>query len=87
MSYNAVELEAFKADMGSEIRMKELGRTTYYLGIHFQHEPERKTVHLHQELYIQQLLGKFGLHETKVACSPLEENHSLIVESPLGEGE
>lgn len=81
------ELREFKEAMRSEFRMKELGRTTYYLGIHFEHHPEARTIHMHQQLYITQLLEKFQLQDSKVARTPLEENHTLIKEEEWGLGE
>jgi hypothetical protein len=81
------ELREFQEDMGAEFKMKDLGKTTYYLGIHFQHQPNQRTVHLHQELYIRQLVEKFGLQDSKVASTPMEEGHTLATEQPWAEGE
>jgi len=81
-----VQLAEFKAAMHREFRMKELGETTYYLGIHFIHHPQTRTIHLHQERYILQLLKTFNMEDCKPVRTPMEENHSLTEVEALKPG-
>lgn len=74
------EMEEFQKAMSSEFKMKDLGETSYYLGIHFEHHKNSKTIHLHQNLYIQHLLDRYNLLHAKKAPTPLEEGHTLTLE-------
>ena len=84
---NEGEFREFQEAMCQEFKMKDLGETKYYLGIHFEHHRDNKTVHMHQSLYIHQLLEKYKLQEGKVAPTPLEEGHTLTREEPWKPGE
>lgn len=87
VSNSEQEIDAFQEAMESEFRMKDLGETTYYLGVHFDHDKDNRTVHLHQNLYIQHTLDRFQMQGAKTAATPLEEGHTLTLEEPWKPGE
>nr|AAM74357.1 Putative retroelement [Oryza sativa Japonica Group] len=62
----------------TEFEMKELGKTTYCLGLQLEHTPEG--VLLHQYAYIQKILEKFNMKDSYPTRTPMVVR-SLAVES------
>jgi len=55
----------------SRFKARELGRPTYFLGLHLVHNDEEGTLHVHQEQYVKTLLGRFGMTEAKPVRLPI----------------
>lgn len=55
---------------------RDLGEITHFLGINIERGPE--SIRMNQKTYIQELLGRYGLHECRPAYIPLELGNSKL---------
>ena len=65
----------FEAEMGKQFTIGDFGHLVWFLGIAFKAEQDDLT--LSHKLYISNLLTKFGMHNCKIASTPLPENCAL----------
>ena len=57
--------------------MKDMGELQKYVGVCIVQDKERKQVYLHQELYIEKILKKFGQTQAKSVSAPADLNVGL----------
>ena len=69
----------FKENIGRAFQMTDAGRASWYLGMQLQWMPEG--LHIHQNGFIQQALGRYGLLGSNSASIPLDPNRKLIKET------
>jgi hypothetical protein len=72
-SYHATdraEWGALKALLVERFKTKDLGASTWILGMRIQRDRKLRTITLDQELYITKALERYGLQECKVAPTP-----------------
>ncbi|CAI7747167.1 unnamed protein product [Closterium sp. NIES-54] len=67
-----------KAKLASDFSMRDLGAVSYYLGIHIDRDGAHTTLHLHQHKYLEDVVVRFEMSESKPAPTPMEvEFHPL----------
>ena len=69
----------FKSDITKAFKMTDAGRASWYLGMQLNWLPDG--LHIHQNGFIQQALGKYGLLGSKPATIPLDPNRKLLKET------
>jgi len=74
---NKEKLADFKKNMASKFAMKDLGQLETYLGLQITRDRKKRTVHLSQKKYIENMLVKFQLEDAHPASTPLERGHTL----------
>lgn len=69
----------FKQTMARAFKMTDAGRASWYLGMQLKWLPDG--LHIHQDGFIQQALGRYGLLGSKPANIPLDPLKKLVVET------
>ncbi|KAH9648425.1 retrovirus-related pol polyprotein from transposon TNT 1-94-like protein [Citrus sinensis] len=64
------ELEYLKDELSSEFEMKDLGPATKILGMHIIRDRISKTLFLFQTGYVEKILSRFGMKESKPVLTP-----------------
>ncbi|WVZ75915.1 hypothetical protein U9M48_023933 [Paspalum notatum var. saurae] len=70
-------LESVKASMKIRFSMKNLGEAAYILGIKIYRDRSRKLIGLSQNTYIDKVLKRFNMHESKKGFLPLSPGTNL----------
>ena len=65
-----------KQDLASRFKMKDLGKLHYCLGINI--DQDKKTIKLHQQHYILQILKRFGMENSNPVSTPADVNVKLV---------
>ena len=81
-------LKPVKEALKSRFKMKDLGQISYFLGIEFEFEDNKLSIH--QSRYISKVLHKFRMNDCKPRSTPCEANPSHKIkenEEPLNEAE
>ena len=73
---NSVALDSLVKTLSSEFDMKDLGRLSYFLGLHILYEPEG--IFVNQVKYATELLSKAGMTECKPCATPLVPEAKLL---------
>lgn len=77
-------LRVFKTQLSTEFKIKELGRCSWLLGMAVDYSPERGTISLNQEKYINDMLVKFNMEDANISPVPSSPDHSKTLnDSPL----
>ena len=63
-------LNSFKGTMKAKFNMKDLGKISYFLGIHF--EQNKEEIKMNQRRYILKMLERFGMSDCKARSTPSE---------------
>lgn len=71
-SNNAQETDRLKATLNSEFKIKDLGSVRKYLGMRINVDRECNSITVDQQQYIEQLLSKFDMSESRPADTPIE---------------
>ncbi|CAI7745633.1 unnamed protein product [Closterium sp. NIES-54] len=75
-----------KTKLAAEFSMRDLGAVFHYLGMHIDHDRGNKTLALHQHKYLESVVDRFGMIESKPTPTPMEAGfHPLAVsdENPM----
>jgi len=67
---DASEWSALKEQLVQQYKTKDMGESTWILGMRIQRDRKLRTLTLDQELYVSKALEKYGLAECKVADTP-----------------
>ena len=73
------DIVSFKNDIAKAFKMTNAGRAAWYLGMQLQWLDGN--LHIHQNGFIQQALGKYGLLGCKPASIPLDPTRKLVKET------
>lgn len=65
------------SDLGRFYKVKNLGVPKYIIGIHVNYDRQRQTLQLNQQLYIENLVEKFGQTNAKGTFRPADSNVKL----------
>lgn len=74
------ELETLKDELNSEFEMKNLGSATKILGMQIVRDRHSKTLFLTQSGYVEKILNRFGMNESKPVSTPLAAHFRLSKE-------
>ncbi|CAI7806671.1 unnamed protein product [Closterium sp. NIES-53] len=75
-----------KTKLVAEFSMRDLGAISHYLGMHIDRDRGNKTLALHQHKYLESVVDRFGMIESKPTPTPMEAGfHPLAVsdENPM----
>jgi hypothetical protein len=64
------EWQQLKAQLVQRFNTKDMGASTWILGMRITRNRKARTITLDQELYVTKALQRYGLHECKVASTP-----------------
>lgn len=67
---DTAEWNALKAQLVKRFNTKDLGESTWILGMHIRRDRNQRTITLNQELYVTKALEKYGLAECKIVDTP-----------------
>jgi hypothetical protein len=67
---DAAEWEALKVKLVERFRTKDLGASTWILGMRIQRDRQSRTITLDQELYVTKALERYGMEQCKPAATP-----------------
>ena len=59
------------AAVTSRFKARELGRPSYFLGLHLVHDDKDGTLHMHQEQYVKTVLERFGMTDAMSVRLPI----------------
>ena len=66
------EMASLKGTLACRFKMKDMGELQYCLGVTIDQDKETKSITIHQEQYIQKILGRYGLLEAKTVSTPAD---------------
>ncbi|CAI5991674.1 unnamed protein product [Closterium sp. NIES-64] len=75
-----------KTKLAAKFSMRDLGAVFHYLGMHIDRDRGNKTLALHQHKYLESVVDRFGMIESKPTPTPMEAAlHPLAVsdENPM----
>ncbi|MBW0491237.1 hypothetical protein O181_030952 [Austropuccinia psidii MF-1] len=70
----STQVSKLKNNIGSFFEMDDLGEACFVLGIKVTRDRVLKTVALSQELYINKILGEYGMQDCKSVVTPMIQN-------------
>ena len=62
--------DKFKADLGAQFKLKDLGPLEWALGIRFVRDREKRTISLNQEAYVHDIVKTFRMEEAQTCSTP-----------------
>lgn len=74
------ELKALQQQLCSEFKMKDMGTAKGCIGVRINRN--EKTIELDQEIYIWEILKRFGMADCKATCTPSDTNTKLSINMP-----
>jgi hypothetical protein len=69
---DARSVDKFKKAIGSRYKMKDLGKLSWILGMQVGRDRASRTVEIRQTAYIDQMLARYGMAESKPVGTPAE---------------
>lgn len=63
-----------KGELHKKFKMKDLGEIRFCIGIHVERDREKGIIYLDQKKYIQQVLEKYGMLDSKPVKTPMDLN-------------
>jgi Reverse transcriptase (RNA-dependent DNA polymerase)/gag-polypeptide of LTR copia-type/Integrase core domain/GAG-pre-integrase domain len=72
-SDNLDGLKAFKLELASKFKMKDLGEAKLFLGLQLERDRAKKILRIHQRLYTESMVERLQLHESKPVQTPMEK--------------
>ena len=72
-------ITSFKKEIAKAFKMTDAGRASWYLGMQMNWQADG--LHIHQNGFIQQILGKYGLLGSRPASIPLDPTRKLLKET------
>ena len=67
-----------KATLKEEFEMKDVGDLSYFLGIQVNRDKSQKLIHIHQTGYMNMILDRYGMQNSKPAKTPLSAGTKLV---------
>ena len=77
LAESILEMQRLKDSLKLQFKMKDMGELHYYVGVCIVQDKERKQVYLHQGLYIEKMIKKFGQTQAKSVSTPADLNVRL----------
>ena len=70
-------IDKVKEGLRAEFEMKDLGELQYFLGIQVQRDRSKRQLHINQSGYINSILERFGMEDSKPAPTPIATGTTL----------
>ena len=77
LAESILEMQRLKDRLKLQFKMRDMGELHYYVGVCIVRDKERKQFYLHQGLYIEKMLKKFGQTQAKSVSTPADLNVRL----------
>jgi transposase InsO family protein len=74
-----------KSKLASRFKMTDMGEVQWLLGLEVQHDKERKLFKLSQRKYIESVLERFGMADSKPVKTPMEQSVRLTADMSPGD--
>ena len=74
---NEQKIAKVKQELASEFQMSDLGKCSYYLGIHV-NQNDNGDVHLHQSNYAKQIAQRFDMDHGPTYSTPMDSRQKLM---------
>ena len=71
------QLNVMKQLLSAEYEMKDLGEAKFVLGIEIERDRQRRTVHLNQSKYVEEVLERFDMSDCKGCPTPMDAGLKL----------
>ena len=78
---NKSRIAVLKKELSNSFAMKDLGPTKKILGIQIYRDRHKKKLSLSQKEYIEKVLKRFNMKETKFVSTPLAKHFNLRYDS------
>lgn len=78
---NEKDVMEFKENMKSQFEMEDLGECKWVLGMRVTRNRWARTIQLHQDQYIENMLAEFGMENCKPATTPLPQKPARVPSS------
>jgi hypothetical protein len=75
---NRGDIDAFKKAVSQEFAVKDLGELKWMLGMKFKRDRKNRTIEITQKTYIQQVMEKTGMTESRGAYTPMSPGVQLV---------
>ncbi len=75
---NLVEINRLKTQLSGEFKMKDLGATKKILGMEIHRDREAGKLFLSQKIYIEKVLERFSMQQSKPVSTPLAAHFKLL---------
>jgi hypothetical protein len=75
-------IEIIKQQVRNHCEITDLGTINWLLGVKISRNLEDHTISFCQQTYIEQILARFGLEDSRTAVTPLEPGIDLTPDSP-----
>ena len=72
------KMKCVKEELSSKFDIKDLGKLRYFLGMSIVQNQEGKVTWMGQPTYIQKLLTKIGMNDSKPVKTPVDPGHRLV---------
>ena len=76
------QIKCIKKQLNDHFELVDLREINWLLGIHIQHDPTSHTISLSQQAYIDHIVDRIGLGDTRPIATPLEPGIDLSFDSP-----
>ena len=87
-SKSASKLDYFVTELGKHFKLRDLGETTFLLGVEITRKREKRKLYLSQRQYIVNKLEEFGMSDCKPVGTPMLPGSKLSSEdSPVSDDE
>ena len=75
---NRGDIDAVKKAVSQEFAVKDLGELKWMLGMKFERDRKNRTIEITQKTYIQQVMEKTGMTESRGAYTPMSPGVQLV---------
>ena len=72
-----MKIKEIKDSLASQYRLKDMGELHYFLGVKVVQDPTKSQIWIGQPSYIENVLKKFGMEDSKAIDTPMDPNLNL----------
>ena len=72
------KINEVKRALGAKFNIKDMGKLHYFLGMNILQDEKTGNVWIGQPAYVESILNKFGMNNSKPVSTPIDPNTKLI---------
>jgi hypothetical protein len=76
-SKDKAKIQELKLELGKHFKLRDLGATSFLLGVEITRDRAKRTLHLSQRQYVLDLLDRFGFADSSPVSTPLDPGTRL----------
>jgi hypothetical protein len=76
-SKDKAKIQELKLELGKHFKLRDLGATSFLLGVEITRDRAKRTLHLSQRQYVLDLLDRFGFEDSSPVSTPLDPGTRL----------